>query len=234
MKKIFNFLRSITVKDIIYVIVICLLLGLLSTSISRCQSIQDQYKNNMKALNDTIRYYKDANGDLVATKLAFESDIETLKLLNEEFYDQLQELKAKGKITSGTYFSGIIENPEVDTAYVILHDTISRGFERDFAFNNEYRTLEGNVKYKDDTVGVHITKDQIQFDYTVAIDNKNNIMIRSTNPYVKYNEITGFQIPKEKKKHWYAGPSIHYGYDPINKNGAFSIGVSVGYGLFKW
>ena len=41
-----------------------------------------------------------------------------------------------------------------DTTYVVEHDTIQNGFTHDFAFNNEFRTLEGNVNYKNDTVGV--------------------------------------------------------------------------------
>jgi len=232
--KIINYISSITKRDVIYTLIIIILIGLLSFSVNKCSNVQSEYKNNIEALNDTIRYYQDKNGNLVATKLAFESDIKTLKLLNEDLYNKIKDLKAKGNVTHTTYFEGIIENPEQDTAYVVMHDTINKGFRKDFAFNNEYRRLEGNVSYQNDTVGVHIDKDEVEFDYTVAMDEKNNIYITSTNPYVKYNQITGFQIPKPKKKHWFAGPSISGGYDPINNRGTFNIGVSVGYGLFQW
>ena len=89
-KKILNVLNSITKKDIIYTLIIVLLIGCLSSAVKQCSDTRFEYKNNIAALNDTIRYYQDKNGNLVATKLAFESDINTLKLLNEDLYNQIQ------------------------------------------------------------------------------------------------------------------------------------------------
>lgn len=231
LKSIFS---KITLKDIVYFLIIILFIGALSLSVNKCINIQDQYKNNIEALNDTIHYYKNKNNELIATKKIFQTDIKTLKLLNEDLYQQIKSLKAKGDITSGTYFSGVINNPEQDTTYIVLHDTIDRGFYKEFAFNNEYRILEGNVNYTNDTIGVNINKDQVKFDYTLAIDDKNNIYIKSSNPYVQYNEISGFQIPKQKTKHFYIGPSVNLGYDPIHNKISPTIGISIGYGLFKF
>ena len=230
-KKILNVLNSITKKDIIYTLIIILLIGCLGSAVKQCSDTRFEYKNNIAALNNTIRYYQDKNGNLVATKLAFESDINTLKLLNEDLYNQIKDLKAKGNITEGTYFAGVIENPKQDTAYVVTHDTISKGFIKDFAFNNEYRTLEGNVSYKNDTVGVNIEKDQVIFDYIVALDDKNNIMIRSTNPYVKYNEITGFRLPQNKTKHWSLNAFGNFAWKPAHNNRYIDLGVSMDYNI---
>ena len=191
LNKVVIFFNSITKRDLIFGIIIVLLIGSLSMSISRCSDINTQYKNNIAALQDTIHYYKDVNGNLVATKLAFESDLKTLKLLNKDLYDEIKYLKAKGNITNTTYFTGVIKNEVHDTVYVVSCDTITRGFVKNFTFNNDYRILEGNVSYKNDHLGVNIEKDQVKFDYIVVMDDKNNIMIKSTNPYVKYNEITG-------------------------------------------
>lgn len=222
-------LQSITKKDIIYgLIVICLVICL-SQSVSRCSDARLEYENNIAALNDTIRYYQDKNGNLVATKLAFESDMKTLKLLNEDLYEQIKDLKAKGNVTSGVWFGGVIENPQQDTTYIVSHDTIYKGFVKDFAFNNQYRTLEGHVKYKNDTVGVNIDRDEVKFDYTIALDDKNNIMIRSSNPYVKFNEITGFQLPKPKEKHWSLNAFGTFGYAPADNDRYMDLGVSVDY-----
>lgn len=234
LNKVVKFFNSITKRDIIFAIIIVLLIGCLSTSISRCSDLKMEYKNNIAALHDTIRYYVDANGNLVATKLAFESDIKTLKLLNEELYDEIKNLKAKGNITSGTYFTGVIDYGKNDTTYVVEHDTISKGFLHDFAFNNEYRTLEGNVKYQNDTVGVKILKDEINFDYTVAMDDKNNIYITSSNPYVKYNQITGFQLPKEKTKHWSLDAFGNINYSPIDNNRFYNLGLLASYSIKRF
>lgn len=229
-----NTILKITLKDVVYLLIIMLFIGLLSTAVSRCSDIKRQYKNNVAAMNDSIRYLKAKNGDLVATKLAFETGIKDLKMLNEELYDEIQNIKMKGDVTSGTHFEGVIEYEVHDTAYVVLHDTIDNGFSHDFAFNNEYRTLEGNVNYQNDTVGVNILKDETKFDYTVAMDDKNNIYITSSNPYVKYNQITGFQVPKQRQKRWYVGPSVGIGYDPLHNTVSPTIGVSFGFGLLRF
>lgn len=230
-KRFIGFITSITKKDVIYGLIIFVLLCGLSMAVNKCQNVSKEYRNNIEALNDTIHYLQDKNGNLVATKLAFESDIKTLKLLNEDLYNEIDNLKLKNKIDNVTYFTGVIDNPEQDTLYIVSHDTISQGFSKDFAFNNEYRTLEGNVNYQNDTVGVSINKDQVKFDYTVAMDKDNHIYIKSTNPYVSYSEITGFTVPKEKKKRFYTGPSISAGYDPIQNKPSLTIGWSVGWGL---
>jgi hypothetical protein len=220
---------------LIYILIICLLVGALSISVSKCSNTSGEYKHNIEALKDTIKYYQDKNGNLVATKLAFESDIETLKLLNEDLYNQIDSLKLKpNNIAQIIQIGGEIENPDVDTAYIIKHDTIAKGFNKDFNFNNKYRVLEGNVNYDNDSLGVHITKDVINFDYTVAMDKDSRIYVKSTNPYVKYNEISGFTIPKQKKKRWNIGPAVNVGYDPINKNWAASAGISLTYGIIQW
>ena len=232
--KVKNWILSITKKDIIYSLIIALLIGVISVSVYRCSKIKSEYKNNIEALNDTIHYYKAKNGDLVASKLAFESDIKTLKLLNKNLYNEIDNLKSKAEVMNAVHFDGVVEYEIHDTTYIVKHDTIINGFTKDFAFNNKYRSLEGNVNYKNDTVGVNINKDEMYFDYTVAIDKKNNIYISSSNPYIKYNEISGFQVPKQKRKRWSLGPSVNFGYDPINNKPSFSIGASVSYGIIQW
>lgn len=231
---IIQLLKKINIRDIVYPIVIILLLGALSFSVNKCSQHKDQYRNNIEALNDTIKYFKSKEGDLVATKLAFESDVKTLKLLNENLYNEIEDLKIKNKVKEVVYVNGIIDNPEQDTTYIIQHDTITRGFYHPFNFNNQYRILEGNVQYKDDSLGVKIEKDQIMFDYTVAMDKDNKIYIKSTNPYVKYNEISGFTIPREKRKRWSLGPAVNFGYDPIQNKPSMSVGISLNYGLLQW
>ena len=231
-EKIKSFIMKITLKDIIYGIIILLLIGALSSSVSQCSSIKHQYKNNIAALNDTIHYYKAENGQLVAKKLAFETDIKDLEMLNKDLFEELENLNAKYELVSGTHFGGVVEYE--------VHDTIMNGFSHDFAFNNEFRKLEGNVNYKNDTVGVKINKDEMYFDYTVAMDKKNNIYITSKNPYVKYNEMTGFQVPKQKRKRWSLGPSVQVGYGAVLHDGKVigapnvSVGVSLNYGLIQF
>jgi hypothetical protein len=235
MSKIINELWSKIKTHAIYILIICLLVGALSTSVNRCSNTSDEYKHNIEALKDTIKYYQDKNGNLVATKLAFESDIKTLKTLNEDLYNQIDSMKLNPKVVNQiVYVGGEIENPEKDTTYVVNPDTIDNGFTKDFDFSNNYRVLTGNVDYHNDSLGVHITKDVTYFDYTVVMDKDSRIYVKSTNPYVKYNEITGFTVPKQKKKRWNVGPSIYGGYDPINGKPSAGIAISLTYGIIQW
>ena len=234
MKDVIELLKKYS-AHIIYILIIIVLLMCLNFSISKCSNTSKEYKNNIEALTDTIKYYKDKNGNLVATKLGFESDINTLKILNKQLYDEIETLKLrKGNLKNIYHIEGVIDHGKNDTVYIVKNDSINRGFYRTFNFNNDFRTLEGNISYIPDSLKFNIEKDYIKFDYTLAMDKNNKIYIKSDNPYVKYNEISGFTIQKEKKTHWSLGPSINFGYDPINNKPAFSIGASLNYGIIKW
>lgn len=232
---VFNALWEKIKTHAIYIFIILVLMCALSASVSKCSSVSKEYKHNINALNDTIKYYQDKHGNLVATKLAFESDVNMLKNLNRDLYDQIDSLKLKkNKVAQIIYVEGEIENPERDTTYIIQYDTISKGFSKEFNFNDQYRKLEGNVNYQNDSLGVFINKDIIYFDYTLAMDKDAKIYMKSTNPYVKYNEMSGFTVPKQKQKRWSLGPSINFGYDPLQGKPSASVGISLNYGIIKW
>lgn len=219
---------------VINIILIVILLISLSFSIQKCSHYKNEYIDNIRIMSDTIEYYTTKTNNLVATKTIYETDIKHLKYLNDSLYRAIKDMKPKTKVITATQFSGYIDNSTHDTTYVAKYDTIYKGFYKDFNFNNQYRTLEGNVNYQNDSLRINILKDQIMFDYIVALDKKNRIYITSNNPYVKYNEISGFTIPKKRNKRWSVGPSIGYSYD-IKKN-TFSptVGISLQYGLIQW
>ena len=238
-----NFVKGIRLKDVIYFIIILLLFGALTTSMQKCHSNENQYEANIRALTDTISYYKAKDGDIVAVKSAFSARADELKMLNKELYDKIKSLDVKPKtITNTVYMQGETEFLPQDTAWVVKHDTVKyyntvthetvtqitpKNTYKDFAFNNEWRDLEGYVKYKNDTLGLDITKDVVRFDYTVAMDKNNKIYIKSSNPYVKYNEISGFQLPQQKQKKWGIGPQVGVSYDPIHNKIVPTIGIGL-------
>lgn len=224
-----NFLKGISLKDIIYAVIILFLIGICSTAITKCNDNADAYRNNIEALTDSIHYYKAKDGNLVATKKAFTAEADKLKQLNMDLYEKLKVLNIKpSTITNTVYLKGETEFLPQDTAYVVMHDTISKGVDKRFNFNNEWRDLEGNVAYHNDTLGLNIIKDVVRFDYTVAMDKNNQIYIKSDNPYVKYQEISGFQVPKKKQNHWGVGPNVSVSVGPDGK-----IRPTLGIGL-QW
>ena len=219
-------------KDILYIFTIVILLICLTCSIRICSSNSHLYNNNLIALNDSLHEYRAKNNQLVNKTLAFEANIKDLKLLNEDLYDEIKNLKAKN-ITSATHFTGTIINELHDTTWIVVPDT-TQMTQTHFDFSNQYRLLSGNIDVNRDKINMKIERDQVNFDYTLALDEKNNIYITSSNPYVKFNEITGFTLPKQKTKRWALGPSVNYGYDPVNNKPSFSIGCSLTYGLIRF
>ena len=61
-----NFMKTLTVRDFVYAVIILLLIGVCSTTIKKCTDNNAAYRNNIEALTDSIHYYKAKDGNLVA------------------------------------------------------------------------------------------------------------------------------------------------------------------------
>ena len=231
-KVITDFIKSLSKSDIIYIGIIVLLIYFLFNTIKSKNRIEDRLNHNIECLTDTIKYFESENGNLVATKLAFESDVKDLKKLNEELYKEIEDLELKKSVEHIVYVEGETVFLPQDTIYIV--DNIGEGFYKDFNFNDDWRTLEGNIKYNNDSLKLDITNNSVKFDYTLAMDDDNRIYVKSSNPYVKYNEITGFTVPKPKKTHFAIGPSVGFGYGIINNKPDIFIGVNATWTLFKF
>ena len=223
---------KISKKDIIFTFIIIALASCLLFSVRRCMRNDDYYETNIKALTDTLHYYKSKKGDTIVYKQGFQiNSIDEMKKLYPELYIDMRDMILKNSVKDAVHFEGTIENEVHDTTYVVKHDTITRGFEHTFDFNNEFRTLSGRIQYAADTLNFKIEHDIVNFNYTVAQDKSGKIYIKSSNPYVKYNEITGFQIKPVKTKKWHIGPQVSVGYnDKIRPY----VGIGVTYSVFSF
>lgn len=219
-------------EKLIYIATIVILLIALSLSINKCTSLNHEYNRNLITLHDSVHHYKTKSGQLVAQTKMYETDIKHLKYLNDSLYTTIKSLKNKN-ITQATQFSGTIVNEVHDTTWILTTDTVLFAQER-FKFENQYRLLEGQINVDRDKINMQIERDEMQFDYTVALDKNNNVLITSTNPYVKYNSISGFTLPKQRKKRFGIGPNFSYGYDPVNNKPAFFVGVGIQYNIIKF
>lgn len=221
-------------EKLINIILIVILLISLSFSIQKCSHYKNEYIDNIRIMNDTIEYYTTKTNNLVATKTIYETDIKHLKYLNDSLYKAIKNMKPTTKVVTATQFSGYIDNSTHDTTYIVKHDTITKGFKHSFNFDNEYRLLSGDISYTNDSLNMIIDKDIIQFDYTVALDKKNRIYITSNNPYVKYNSISGFTIPKKRAKRFGIGPQIGVSYNIKDNSISPTIGIGLSYLLIKF
>lgn len=229
MDKLIEFLKSIKIH-LIYTAIIILLLFLLGVSVKSCQENKQSCNNNITALTDSISYYKSKNGELVASKTLLEGEFSLLEKTNSKLADELKSMKVTDPEQVVKIVTEYVQLPS-DTVWVV--DSTDINITKQFDFTDKYRSLAGNIYLKDDILGLNINKDEVYANYTLAIKD-NKAYVTSDNPYIKISDIQGITLPTPKTKHFYLGPSINFGYDPIQKKPTFNIGVSVGYGLFSW
>lgn len=222
-----------TKKDFLYLGIIIVLALSLGFSLRSCQNNKTQYNTNIEALTDTITYIKSKNNDLIATKTIYEANIKDLQSLNNELYEDIKNMNVKNPETVIKYV-GAIDNKSNDTTYIIKNDTIYKGFSKSFDFSNKWRTFNGSLDYIPDSLKFNINNDIVYFDYTVIVDDDNKLYIKSSNPYVKYEEMTGLTLPKQKQKRFGIGPHIGYGLDLSNMKFSPYIGIGLQYNLISF
>lgn len=214
----------------------------ITLSINKCTYYKNVNDKNIIALTDSVKYYKGKYGNEVAKKTMIETDCKNLQNINDSLYRMIQSMQVKKPdIVIGGSTS--IDNGKHDTVWVLSASTAdvsatgvteitSKNIYRKFDFSNQYRELTGNVNYTNDTLGLHIEKDRIQFKYALAVKD-NAVYMTSDNPYVKFNSITGLTIPKQKKeKKFGIGPSVFGGYS--NKGFVYGVGIGLQYNFINF
>ena len=201
-------------------------------SINKCTYYKNVNDKNIIALTDSVNYYKGKYGNEVAKKTMIETDCKNLQIINDSLYRMIQSMQVKKPdIVIGGSTS--IDNGKHDTIYIpTVTEIASKNIYRKFDFSNQYRELTGNVSYTNDTLGLYIEKDIMQFKYALAVKD-NVVYMTSDNPYVKFNSITGLTIPKQKKeKKFGIGPSVFGGYS--NKGFVYGIGIGLQYNFINF
>ena len=204
----------------------------ITLSINKCTYYKNVNDKNIIALTDSVKYYKGKYGNEVAKKTMIETDCKNLQIINDSLYRMIQSMQVKKPdIVIGGSTS--IDNGKHDTVWVpTVTEITSKNIYRKFDFSNQYRELTGNVSYTNDTLGLYIEKDIMQFKYALAVKD-NVVYMTSDNPYVKFNSITGLTIPKQKKeKKFGIGPSVFGGYS--NKGFVYGIGIGLQYNFINF
>ena len=204
----------------------------ITLSINKCTYYKNVNDKNIIALTDSVNYYKGKYGNEVAKKTMIETDCKNLQIINDSLYRMIQSMQVKKPdIVIGGSTS--IDNGKHDTVWLpTVTEITSKNIYRKFDFSNQYRELTGNVSYTNDTLGLYIEKDRMQFKYALAVKD-NVVYMTSDNPYVKFNSITGLTIPKQKKeKKFGIGPSMFGGYS--NKGFVYGIGIGLQYNFINF
>jgi hypothetical protein len=190
--------------------------------------------NNYEALNGEVKTLKTKNGELEYSKTILYTDMEGLKSLNSNLYEELK--KEKGKVKVITDVETVIEYVPVtipNTVTSFGSGKYGLSFASTYRDSGLYSRIEGiskfnvinNVVSPDST---SITKNTLKIDVIYGmreIDDKIEVFARSASPLVSFNEIQGAYImnkgntllpddkPVSKPIKWILGPQIGYNYN---------------------
>lgn len=208
----------------------------LKTEVEQVQMVADRNFNNYKASQDTITIERNKNGELVAIKLAYEFDINSLTEANKKLIATYQSslnlnkdlknvnslLKAEIKIKDSII--------NAKTNVITINDTLSIVKFSDEKKWDKYnwRRFNGNIGILRNSKTNILTIDSSRFDFVQGMELKaailnengvNSLKISTPYPGVTFTNIENINLVNDKLNEKY------------KKKAGWSVGVGVGYGV---
>lgn len=248
--KILGFLKGLDLR-IILLILVFLLSGFTYWQISKKNEFKERLevqRNNIAALQDSVRDYRTKTGELGQEKLALQVTVEDLKIANEELSEELE--KEKGNVKTITKVETVVERDTVFVdssrisqvglnSYKIdwTHYEDGKGWSRRVSgYSTFYFNFNNDTPYGPETV---ITTDFLNTSIVTGIverDGKKTIFVRSAYPYMTFTKINGAVIDDElysSPKRWGIGPSLGYALDVYSFRPFPYIGIGVNYNIIR-
>jgi hypothetical protein len=244
---------SIRLKVIIsYIIIAIVMIGLassLSNSKEKLKETKARETQNLIALSDTVSYFRNANGDLVASKALMQMTLDELFIANDSLAKWVKEHKDSILVVTQIETKYIHDTIIIDTGIVeyVYADTEDKGsdkvnifFEYDNPqiYFNSLTSFGVDVPIKISNPTLLITDLSIDAGITTAIvedkEGIKRIEVVSDNPNLKFTNITGNIVPEDQVGFWdkfgfgvAIGPTANY--DVIDKNFSAGIGITAGF-----
>lgn len=235
---------------IIGLILIFLLTLLIIFNIYNCyqnNKLENQYEHNIEALNDSVRYYTMKNGEMYAEKKLYVTEINDLKNLNKELYDEVitlqKEIGKKNEIIAGFKTELVYHKDTVIN--IIINDSLTPV---DTCIEYEDNILDLFLDFKSDTNN-RLFLTNIDYGLIIPVSayiTSSGEIILKSDDNIKFNKLNGFMIPelyKETKKKRFSvgiqlGLGAASGYNPFDKKyslifGSY-IGIGISYNLFSF
>lgn len=194
-------------------------------------------RHNIEAAQDSIRYFKAANGSLYAEKKSFISTIKELRDLNKELYDKVEDLKKRARRRPIS---------AVD-ASIVIHDTIYQESSLKYTLGDLVNihfadeTIDAKSLIRIDADNLHLKQFTYQIDVPLEVYFTENyeVIARSPNSNVKFSKLNSFVDPsvlkRRKPKRWglglQAGVGATMSYNFKQKDFSWGVGPYVGVGL---
>lgn len=178
-------------------------------------------------LKDSVRTYKNKQGQLVSEKKALQGSKTALQTLLSKYVDstgQLQKLVGKQRkiIAAGN----ITTNTEIKEIPIPYEVKVPCDFERSFSKTDPFYSINGLSEQN----GITINSIKIPNILSFVQDGK-TIRVTNSNPYIQTTGLDSYTL-KEKPKRWGLG---FYGGYGIGSNGLSpQIGVGITYDLIRF
>lgn len=207
-------------------------------SVAKCHSDRqsselEQVKQNLRASQDSVRYYQLKNGDLLAAKASWILDKNSLESQLGLARGTITDLEKKlhDVVTSVGHTQVITK---VDTL-VLESDPVyitTDSAHINFGYSDDWLVLSGDVQYRAPEVTTHLNSLEMYTPLTVGFTKNKQFFVSTPNPYVHITSIESGEIEKyvPKKKRWGLGLNIGPGlyYDFNSKNIGYGLGIQAG------
>lgn len=269
--KIINWIKNLklTKTDILYIgLIVFILLFLhqcnsnasLKREINQVQMVANRELNNYKASKDTIRIERNKNGELVAQKLAYEFDINSLTEDNRKLiadYQKALNLNKDIKNINSLLRTEIkIKDSIINLKGTVVATTDSTSTIKFSDIKNwdkyNWRRFNGTIDVlrNKETNGLSVTSSRFDFEQGIelkaAILNENGVnSLKITTPYpgIEFTNIENINLvndklnqKNEKKAGWSVGIGVGYGLN-LTPGQIIGFGPSINVGLMwspKW
>ncbi len=204
----------------------------------QCNNAKDRSRESEKDfLNDTIEYYENEVGQIIAEKNSLKGDKQTLEVLLSKQIDSTGQLKRLVRNFRTTDAAGNVSTDiRIDTVFIPYEVPVTEPFNRKFKKSNKHYFFSGIS----DNNGIRL--DSISFPNTLsfAIGKKRTGFLKSeylieavnSNPFIKTIGLDSYTLKVPKKR---LGLSIYAGYG-IGNNFTFTpqIGLGISYNLIRF
>jgi hypothetical protein len=199
-----------------------ILFALIVIQYSTCNTYEQKYdeqSNLIVSMQDSIKYYKNKQGESVAQIANLQGSKENLlRVIGDQ--DQKLTRLIKKNARAGAVFA---QTTKIDTVMILKTDTVNGVIERNSSISDKWMTIE--VKEKDDSLRTKVEmRDELSVSFRsvgqgLFRKKKSVVEVTNANPYVKIDGLRSFEIPQKKSnlKFWLG----------------VGIGAGAGYLLFK-
>jgi len=230
---------GITKREAVMALAI-LLLGIgLAFSFVKMSRMSREADHNIAAMTDSLHHYKTKYGDEYFAKTILEGDLKLLKQVNDSIYKEVEKMKIKNPQTV-VYVETITETAKHDTVWQLPPDLLLKDARlvKDFSFSDKWHLLDGTIKLENSDMKLDVNNNKVFASFVVAVEN-GRAYLKTDNPYIKIDDITGIAVPQRKEKvkrlGLTIGPAASVGYSFNSKKIEPYVGISLvfGYDLTK-